>query len=152
MSKIAVKVMKLSHFDEGYSLPTYASLGAAGADVRAMLGPNEKIIIKPGTRTLIPTGLVFEIPLGYEMQVRPRSGLSLKTSLMILNSPGTIDSDYRGEVKIIMVNLGTEDQVIGHGDRVAQLVLSAVDLFEFVEVTEIQQTKRGAGGFGSTGI
>jgi len=152
MSKIEVKVMKLRHFDIGYSLPTYASLGAAGADVRAMLGPNEKIIIKPGMRTLIPTGLIFEIPLGYEMQVRPRSGLSLKTSLMILNSPGTIDSDYRGEVKIIMGNLGIEEQVVCHGDRVAQLVLSAVDLFEFVEVDEIQETKRGAGGFGSTGI
>jgi len=152
MSKIEVKVMKLGHFDNGYSLPSYASLGAAGADVRAMLGPNEKIIIKPGVRTLIPTGLIFEIPLGYEMQVRPRSGLSLKTSLMILNSPGTIDSDYRGEVKIIVGNLGTEDQVICHGDRVAQLVLSAVDLFEFVEVDEIHKTPRGAGGFGSTGI
>ena len=144
--------MKLGHFDDGYSLPAYASPGAAGADVRAMLGPNEKLIIKPGTRTLIPTGLIFEIPLGFEMQVRPRSGLSLKTSLMILNSPGTVDSDYRGEVKIIMGNLGTEDQVVCHGDRVAQLVLSAVDLFEFVEVDEINETKRGSGGFGSTGI
>ena len=149
---IKVKVKKLSHYDESFPLPSYETTGAAGADVRASLGTGEKLLIKPGERVLIPTGLSMEIPQGYEVQVRPRSGLSFKTGLMVLNSPGTIDSDYRGEVKIILGNLGSIDEVINHGDRVAQLVLAPVTqaLYE-VSSEDLSETSRGAGGFGSTG-
>ena len=149
---ITVKVKKLSHYDESFNLPTYETTGAAGADVRASLGTGEKLLIKPGERVLVPTGLSMEIPHGYEVQVRPRSGLSFKTALMVLNSPGTIDSDYRGEVKIILGNLGKTDEVINHGDRVAQLVLAPVTQASYVvSETELSDTARGAGGFGSTG-
>jgi dUTP pyrophosphatase len=149
---VQVKVQKLSHYDESFALPSYETAGAAGADIRASLGPNEKLVIKPGQRVLIPTGLSMEIPLGYEIQVRPRSGLSFKTGLMVLNSPGTIDSDYRGEVKVIMGNLGTADEVVNHGDRVAQLVLAPVVQASYVVTAEsLSETARGAGGFGSTG-
>lgn len=149
---ITVKVKKLSHYDESFSLPSYETTGAAGADVRASLGTGEKLLIKPGERVLVPTGLSMEIPVGYEIQVRPRSGLSFKTGLMVLNSPGTIDSDYRGEVKIILGNLGKNDEVINHGDRVAQLVLAPVTQAHYVVSHEdLTETGRGAGGFGSTG-
>lgn len=152
MMTVEVKIKKLSHYDSEFNLPNYETSGAAGADVRASLGKGEKLLIKPGERVLIPTGLSMEIPHGYEVQVRPRSGLSFKTSLMVLNSPGTIDSDYRGEVKIIMGNLGSKDEVINHGDRVAQLVLAPVVQARYVETTEeLTETARGAGGFGSTG-
>lgn len=149
---ITVKVKKLEHYDSSFPLPSYETTGAAGADVRASLGNGEKLLIKPGERVLIPTGLSMEIPHGYEIQVRPRSGLSFKTGLMVLNSPGTIDSDYRGEVKIILGNLGKNDEVINHGDRVAQLVLAPVTQASYVVVdTDLSETARGAGGFGSTG-
>lgn len=149
---ITVKVKKLSHYDESFPLPTYETTGAAGADVRASLGAGEKMLIKPGERVLVPTGLSMEIPHGYEIQVRPRSGLSFKTGLMVLNSPGTIDSDYRGEVKIILGNLGKNDEVINHGDRVAQLVLAPVTQAAYVVAdNDLSETARGAGGFGSTG-
>jgi dUTP pyrophosphatase len=149
---ITVKVKKLSHFDESFALPSYETTGAAGADVRASLGPSEKMILKPGERVLGPTGLSMEIPHGYEIQVRPRSGMSFKTGMMVLNSPGTIDSDYRGEVKIILGNLGKNDEVINHGDRVAQLVLAPVTQASYVLTNEdLSETARGAGGFGSTG-
>jgi dUTP pyrophosphatase len=149
---ITVKIKKLSHYDESFPLPSYETTGAAGADVRASLGTSEKMLLKPGERVLVPTGLSMEIPHGYEVQVRPRSGLSFKTGLMVLNSPGTIDSDYRGEVKIILGNLGTKEEIINHGDRVAQLVLSPV-IQACYELTteELSITDRGAGGFGSTG-
>lgn len=150
---ITVSVKKLSHFDESFSLPTYETAGAAGADVRATLGMGESLLIKPGERVLVPTGLSMEIPPGFEVQVRPRSGLSFKTGLMVLNSPGTIDSDYRGEIKIILGNLGTQDEVIKHGDRVAQLVLAPVIQAFYVEnEAELSKTNRGVGGFGSTGM
>lgn len=149
---IVVKVLKLSHFDESFALPSYETKGAAGADVKASLGIGEKLLIKPGERVLVPTGLAMEIPAGYEIQVRPRSGLSFKTGLMVLNSPGTIDSDYRGEVKIILGNLGQNDEVIAHGDRVAQLVLAPVVQASYIVSTnDLSETARGAGGFGSTG-
>lgn len=149
---ITVKVKKLSHYDESFPLPTYETTGAAGADVRASLGPNEKMILKPGERVLVPTGLTMEIPHGFEVQVRPRSGLSFKTGLMVLNAPGTIDSDYRGEVKIILGNLGTKEEIINHGDRVAQLVLAPVTQAHYVVAeSDLSETARGAGGFGSTG-
>lgn len=149
---ITVKVVTLSHYEQSFALPSYETTGAAGADVRACLGSGEKMIIKPGERVLVPTGLSMEIPHGYEIQVRPRSGLSFKTGLMVLNSPGTIDSDYRGEVKVIIGNLGKNDEVINHGDRVAQLVLAPV-VQAFYQVTNetLSETARGAGGFGSTG-
>ena len=149
---ILVKIKKLSHYDESFPLPSYETTGAAGADVRASLENKASMVIKPGERVLVPTGLSMEIPLGYEVQVRPRSGMSFKTSLMVLNSPGTIDSDYRGEVKIILGNLGSTDQVINHGDRVAQLVLAPVVQAQYIVTSdELSQTNRGAGGFGSTG-
>lgn len=152
MKTVNVIVKKLSHYDESFALPSYETTGAAGADVRANLGAGEKLLIKPGQRVLIPTGLVVEIPAGYEIQVRPRSGLSFKTGLMVVNSPGTIDSDYRGEVKIIMGNLGLTDEVINHGDRVAQLVLAPVIQASFIETNDsLSETARGTGGFGSTG-
>ena len=149
---IPVKVKKLSHYDESFPLPTYETTGAAGADVRASLGAGERLLIKPGERVLVPTGLTMEIPHGFEVQVRPRSGLSFKTGLMVVNAPGTIDSDYRGEVKIILGNLGTKDEIINHGDRVAQLVLAPVTQAHYmISNEELTETARGAGGFGSTG-
>lgn len=149
--KVEIKVLKLDHFDSQWPLPCYETAGAAGADLRACLGAGEKLKIKPGERVLIPTGLSFEIPLGYEVQIRPRSGLSFKTGLMVLNSPGTIDSDYRGEIKIILGNLGSKDEIIEHGDRVAQMILAPVVQASFVEAQSLVETKRGEGGFGSTG-
>jgi dUTP pyrophosphatase len=146
-----LKIKKLEHFDGELSLPTYETQLAAGADIRACLGVNEKMIIAPGARVLIPTGLSFEIPPGFEVQVRPRSGLSLKTGLMVVNSPGTIDADYRGEVKIIMGNLGSKSEEIYHGDRIAQIVLCPVIQAKFEVVENLSDTERGAGGFGSTG-
>ena len=148
---INIKLKKLEHFDTSLPLPSYETAGAAGADIRASLGPGEKMTLKPGERSLIPTGLAMEIPLGYEVQVRPRSGLSYKTGLMVVNSPGTIDSDYRGEVKIILGNLGNKDEDIEHGDRVAQILVAPVPQANFQVDEELSNTERGAGGFGSTG-
>lgn len=146
-----VKVKKLDHFDNELPLPVYETRWAAGADLRACLGQGETLTIKPGQRILVPTGLSFEIEPGFEVQVRPRSGMSLKTQLLVVNSPGTIDADYRGEVKIILGNFGTDDEVIEHGDRVAQMVLSPVIQAKFELADDLSETARGAGGFGSTG-
>lgn len=146
-----VKLLKLAHFDEALELPSYQTTLAAGADIRACLGAGESMVIRPGERVLVPTGLAMEIPPGFEIQVRPRSGLSFKTGLMVVNSPGTVDADYRGEVKVILGNLGTKDEVVAHGDRVAQLVLCPVIQADFIVTSEINSTERGAGGFGSTG-
>lgn len=151
MSAIDVKVKTLPHYDASFDLPFYATEGAAGADIRASLPEKKSLIVKPGERVLIPTGLSMEIPLGYEVQVRPRSGLSLKSSLMVVNSPGTIDCDYRGEVNIIIGNFGKEDYVIEHGLRIAQLVLAPVTQARYVTTDSLSDTQRGAGGFGSTG-
>jgi len=149
MSTIKVKI--LEHFDHQLPLPKYETSHAAGADLRACLSNGEKMILKPGDRVLIPTGLSFEIEPGYEVQIRPRSGLSFKTGLMVVNSPGTVDADYRGEIKIILGNLGSNDEVIEHGDRVAQMVLMPVPQAQFEIVEDLSDTARGAGGFGSTG-
>jgi dUTP pyrophosphatase len=146
-----IKVKLLENFDNQLPLPKYETALAAGADLRASLGVNEKLCIKPGERVLIPTGLSFEIEPGFEVQVRPRSGLSLKTSLLVVNSPGTIDADYRGEVKIIMGNFGVNDEIIDHGDRVAQMVLMPISQAKFEIVDNLGDTDRGTGGFGSTG-
>jgi len=148
---IEVKIKTLPHFDATFELPFYATEGAAGADIRASLPEKTSLIVKPGERVLVPTGLAMEIPLGYEVQVRPRSGLSLKTSLMVVNSPGTIDCDYRGEVNIIIGNFGKEDYVIEHGLRIAQLVIAPVVQAKYLVTDGLSETQRGAGGFGSTG-
>lgn len=150
--KVRVEVKTLPDFDNDLGLPRYESLGAAGADIKANLGKEKVLELAPGQKQLIPTGLCFQIPQGFEIQVRPRSGLSFKTGLMVVNSPGTIDSDYRGELKVILANMGQKTEIIKHGDRVAQMVLAPVIMAEFSAVSELSETQRGAGGFGSTGI
>lgn len=135
---------------EGAKIPSYQTKGAAGADVCACI--NKKIVLKPGERSLISTGLFFEIPFGYEIQVRPRSGLAFKNGVTVLNTPGTIDSDYRGELKVLLINLGSENFEINNGDRIAQIIISPVTLGLFNPVSELSETERGSGGFGSTGV
>ncbi|MFY7842625.1 MAG: dUTP diphosphatase [Rhabdochlamydiaceae bacterium] len=134
---------------EGVDLPVYSSLEAAGADLRAFI--DEKRILKKGESTLVPTGLFMEIPQGYELQIRPRSGLALKSQITVLNSPGTIDSDYRGEIQVILINHGQNDFVIEPGMRIAQMVLSPVVKASFTFTQEIKSSLRGDGGFGHTG-
>lgn len=130
-------------------LPEYATNGAAGMDIRAHL--SEAVTLQPLERRLIPTGLFLEIPVGYEVQIRPRSGLAYKHGITVLNSPGTIDSDYRGEVGVLLINLSNEAFVIENGERVAQMVVAAHEQASWKEVSELSDTDRGAGGFGSTG-
>lgn len=130
-------------------LPSYATQAAAGMDLRANL--DSPIVLKSLERTLVPTGLFIELPVGYEAQIRPRSGLAFKNGLTVLNSPGTIDADYRGEVKVILVNLSKEDFTINDGERIAQMIIAKHEQAEWVEVSELQESERGAGGFGSTG-
>jgi dUTP pyrophosphatase len=131
------------------SIPSYQSEGAAGADLTALL--DAEIVLAPGERVLVPTGIVLEIPPGYEGQVRPRSGLAARHGVTVLNAPGTIDSDYRGEIKVILINLGKESFIIRSGDRIAQIVFSAVTRFNFAHGSGVAETGRGSGGFGSTG-
>lgn len=145
---IKVKIKTLSHYQG--ELPVYQSAGASGFDVRAQL-EGKSVVLKKGERAMVPTALSFEIPLGYEIQARPRSGWAAKQGLTVLNTPGTIDADYRGEVKIILINLGQEDVVIQDQDRCAQLVIAPIYQAQFEHVTELTDTERGAGGFGSTG-
>lgn len=133
----------------GHDLPEYSTIASAGMDIRANL--EEDVIIGPGKRALIPTGLFLEIPVGYEAQIRPRSGLAINKGISILNSPGTIDSDYRGEVCIIMINLSEEDFVIRDGDRICQMVISKHERAEWISVNVLGETERGSGGFGHTG-
>ena len=146
MTDIPVKLKRLNN-GHGLPLPEYATDGAAGMDVVSA----EDVTIKPGERHAVSTGLAMAIPPGYEIQVRPRSGLALKHGITVPNTPGTIDSDYRGELKAILINHGTEPFAIHRGDRVAQLVLAPVTRAEWEEVDELDDTARGAGGFGSTG-
>lgn len=131
-------------------LPAYETVNSAGMDLRAYL-PEGPIVLKPMQRTLVPTGLFMEIPEGYEGQVRPRSGLAIKHGITVLNTPGTIDADYRGEVKIILVNLSDTDFVINSGERVAQIVFAKCEQMEVVNVETLSETERGEGGFGHTG-
>lgn len=147
MQKLSVKIKRLENFCG--DLPQYQSLGASGFDVRAQL--SESVVLNPGERAMIPTGLSFEIPLGFEIQARPRSGWAAKSGLTVLNTPGTIDADYRGEVKIIVINLGQEAVTISDQERCAQLVLAPVYQAQFELADELSETERGAGGFGSTG-
>lgn len=140
--------------DPALGLPVYATEGAAGADVRANLPPDlraDGLTLLPGGRALIPTGFAMEIPDGFEVQVRPRSGLALKYGITVPNTPGTIDSDYRGPVGVIVMNLGAEAFTVAHGDRIAQLVVAPVTRAQFAVARALSTTARGAGGFGSTG-
>ena len=132
-----------------FPLPAYATVGSSGLDVRANI--EQPITLQSLERTLVPTGLFVEIPLGFEIQVRPRSGLAVKQGLTCLNTPGTIDADYRGEIKVILINLSQEPQIIQPGDRIAQLVLQAIELIEWKSVDQLNETDRGSGGFGHTG-
>ncbi|CUX36736.1 dUTP diphosphatase [Agrobacterium genomosp. 3] len=136
----------------GLELPSYETGGAAGMDLRAAVPADQPLTLKPGERVLVPTGFIFEVPHGYEAQIRPRSGLAIKNGITCLNSPGTVDSDYRGEVKVILANLGQDDFTIERGMRIAQMVIAPVTQVAVSEVTETSETARGAGGFGSTGI
>lgn len=144
---VEVQVKRLNN-GAGLPLPNYASDGAAGMDICAAEG----MILRVGKRQAVATGFAFAIPHGYEVQVRPRSGLALKHGITCLNTPGTIDSDYRGEVKVILANLGDEEFTIERGDRIAQLVVAPVTHAAMVEVDSLDETVRGAGGFGSTGV
>ncbi len=150
MEEIQVRIVRLRETDADIPLPQYATAGSAGMDICAAV--NEDIILAPGETLLVPTGFAVELPLGYEAQIRPRSGLAIKHQIGILNSPGTIDSDYRGEVKIILTNFGKAPFVIKRGDRIAQMVVSGYSRVEWQEVSELQQSSRGSGGFGHSGI
>jgi dUTP pyrophosphatase len=145
-----IRLRVLPHAD-GLALPEYQTPLAAGMDLLAALAPDETVFLPMGERALIPTGLCMEIPAGYEGQIRPRSGLALNYGVTVLNSPGTIDADYRGEVKVLLVNLGLDTFAVERGTRIAQLVIQQVARASFEVVAELEETMRGAGGFGSTG-
>ncbi len=148
--KPVLRIRRLSHAD-GLPLPAYETVGAAGMDLRAAVPETTPVTLAPGARLAVPTGMIFEIPDGFEGQVRPRSGLALNHGITCLNSPGTIDCDYRGEVKVILANLGAEPFTVTRGMRIAQLVIVPVARAEIVEAGELTESTRGAGGFGSTG-
>ena len=148
---VQIAVARLPHA-EGLPLPAYATADAAGLDLLAAIDIDVTMTLGFCERALVPTGLVLQFPQGYEAQVRPRSGLALKHGVTVLNSPGTIDADYRGEIRVILINLGREPFSLRRGDRIAQLVLAPVMRADLVEVVHLDQTQRGAGGFGSTGI
>ena len=145
-----VPITRLPH-GEDLPLPAYETAQAAGMDLRAAVPDDEPLVLRPGSRFPVPTGLAFALPPGFEGQVRPRSGLAFKHGVTCLNTPGTIDADYRGEVKVILINHGEEDFVIRRGERIAQLVIAPVVQAVWAEVASLDETARGAGGFGSTG-
>jgi len=147
---ITVKIRRLPH-NAALPLPAYETPLSAGMDLRAALPEDGPVTLAPGARTLVPTGLAIALPAGFEAQVRPRSGLALKNGVTCLNSPGTVDADYRGELAVILVNLGQEPFVIRRGDRIAQMVIAPVTQASWSEVDTLDDTARGAGGFGSTG-
>lgn len=154
MSQPEIAVTPLAHFDRALPLPAYATEGAAGLDLRACLHPHDReagLKLPPLGRALVPTGLALAIPPGFEGQVRPRSGLAARHGVTLTNSPGTIDSDYRGELMVLLVNLGPETHTVRHGERIAQLVVAPVARARLVEVDRLPGTGRGTGGFGSTG-
>lgn len=148
---VAIRVIREEGADISVALPSYETPGAAGADVRANLPGGAPIVLEPGQRALVPTGLRIEIPQGFEVQVRPRSGLALKHGITLPNTPGTIDSDYRGPLGVIVMNAGQERFEITHGERIAQLVVAPVVQAAFETVEALGETERGVGGFGSTG-
>lgn len=145
-----IAVVQLPHA-EGLPLPAYETALAAGMDLRAAVPDDEPMTLKPMSRAMVPTGLAMALPAGFEAQVRPRSGLAAKAGITCLNSPGTIDADYRGEVKVILINLGEEDFIIRRGERIAQMVVAPVVQASWTAVGSLDETARGAGGFGSTG-
>ncbi|MBS1667938.1 MAG: dUTP diphosphatase [Bacteroidetes bacterium] len=145
MEKTRVRIINKS----GNNLPEYATEGSSGMDLRANL--ENQLVLKPMERRLIPTGLFIELPEGYEAQVRPRSGLALKQGITCLNSPGTVDADYRGEIMVILINLSEQEQTLSHGDRIAQMVISKVERIKWIATENINETKRNQGGFGHTG-
>lgn len=146
MYEVNIKIVN----ESSNPLPQYETAGSAGMDIRATL--SEPILLKPLQRALVPTGLYIELPDGYEAQVRPRSGLAIKKGLSVLNSPGTIDSDYRGEIKVILINLSNESVIVNTGERIAQIVISKYEKAELTEVDELSDSERGSGGFGHTGV
>jgi dUTP pyrophosphatase len=148
---VTIPVRRVAH-GAGLPLPAYESAGAAGLDLRAALEEGGALVMAPGERMAVPTGLALQLPAGFEAQVRPRSGLALRHGITLLNAPGTVDSDYRGEVTAILINLGQEPFTIRRGDRIAQLVIAPVTQASLVETTILDETARGAGGFGSTGV
>jgi dUTP pyrophosphatase len=143
---VKVKILRLGN-GKDLPLPTYATAGSAGLDLRAA----EALTLKPGARALVPTGIAIALPQGFEAQVRPRSGLAVKHGVTVLNAPGTIDADYRGEIKVPLINHGSEDFNIAHGDRIAQTVIAPVTIATLMEVDRLGETERGAAGFGSSG-
>ncbi len=143
---IKVRIINKGH----HQLPEYATAQSAGMDLRANI--EDKIVLKPMQRMLIPTGLYMALPAGYEAQVRPRSGLALKHGITVLNTPGTIDADYRGEVKVLLINFSDADFVINDGERIAQMIIAKHETADFIEVEELDQTERGVGGYGHTGV
>jgi dUTP pyrophosphatase len=146
MQTIQVNIVNIS----SNPLPTYATVGSAGMDIRANL--KESVALQPLERNLISTGLYIELPYGYEAQIRPRSGMAINQGITCLNSPGTVDADYRGELKVILINLSNMEQVINHGDRIAQIIFSKTEKAELVLVNQLNESQRGEGGFGHTGI
>jgi len=147
---ITVEIQRLPHA-EGLALPAYQSAHAAGLDLLAAVPDDKPLTMAPGQRALVPTGLMIAVPPGHEAQVRPRSGLALKHGITVLNAPGTVDADYRGEVSVLLINHGDEPFTIRRGERIAQLVIAAVTRANLVEVAALSSTDRGSGGFGSTG-
>lgn len=147
---VPIEVCPLAHF-EGLDLPAYETAGSAGMDLRAAVPSDQAMVLEPGQRAMVPTGLSFAIPEGYEVQIRPRSGLAAKHGITCLNTPGTIDSDYRGEIKVILINLGDKPFTIERAERVAQMVLAPVTRAAWDQVASLSKTERGTGGFGSTG-
>ena len=143
-------VLKILPHGQGLDLPSYATIGSAGADLRAAVGT--PLVIQPGERALVPTGIAMALPTNHEGQVRPRSGLAVKFGLTVLNAPGTIDADYRGEIMVPLINLGAEEFVVEHGLRIAQLVVAPFHQADFHVVDDLDDTARGDGGFGSTGL
>ena len=148
---LRVEIKTLDHFGD-LELPKYETVLAAGADLRAALPADAPMVLKPGERALVQTGMAMALPAGYEAQIRPRSGLAYKHGITCLNTPGTIDADYRGEVKVLLINHGDEAFTINRGERIAQMVIAPITQPEFERVTELSDTARGAGGFGSTGV
>ncbi len=147
---IRIRVQRLPHAED-LPLPAYETPGAAGMDLRAAVPEDAPMTLRPGSRAMVPTGLCIAVPQGYEAQVRPRSGLAARQGITCLNTPGTVDSDYRGEVKVILINLGEEDATIRRGERIAQMVICPVVQAVWAEAASLDETSRGAGGFGSTG-
>ena len=150
-NRLIVELKPLAHF-HGLALPAYETVMAAGVDVRAAIPADQPLQFDPGQRHLVPTGLSMALPCGYEAQIRPRSGLACKHGISVVNSPGTIDADYRGEVKVLLINHGSNSFEIHRGDRIAQMVIAPVTRVTFVNVDHLSQTERGSGGYGSTGI